>query len=414
MHPRVVRAQLAQADQPQGEVRVVPVRAPPASSRPREPPARQAARACRRAGSSCAARPPGSSSPSTMPCGLRRSSVTLRRPRRSPNQSPPGPARRIRSTSRSGDRRTPAFPAQRSSRRLEGTTPARREICVDDLPLLPRLAGRLDHRVGHLDERRGEEAEERQREVLALVHGGRRQHEVAQCGMCRRRRGRSRRSARGRTSPPPAPPPLGTERTGFPAETKNARICPLPGVVISFAITEAGRLPSTSGRSPIRERTRSYVARFDHARQPLEVDRRVAEHGTALAVEVAGDQVERVEQERDHRRVPAEARAGAPVDGGALGAGEVPREPADLARVDAGVDLGLLRRDGPSQAPAARPPRGPVARSPRRPRGRRRRSPRASRAAGRRRSRGGSRRARTPARSRSGADRRRPRARRAR
>ncbi len=51
--------------------------------------------------------------------------------------------------------------------------------------------------------------------------------------------------------------PLGTERTGLPAETNRARICPGPGVVISFAISEAGRLPRTSGRFPTRERTLS-------------------------------------------------------------------------------------------------------------------------------------------------------------
>ncbi len=48
---------------------------------------------------------------------------------------------------------------------------------------------------------------------------------------------------------------MGTESTGLPAEKNIARIWPSPGVVISFAITEAGSEPSTSGRSPTRERT---------------------------------------------------------------------------------------------------------------------------------------------------------------
>jgi hypothetical protein len=40
---------------------------------------------------------------------------------------------------------------------------------VDDLPLLARLAGRRHHRLGQLDERLREEAQERERHVLALV-----------------------------------------------------------------------------------------------------------------------------------------------------------------------------------------------------------------------------------------------------
>ena len=48
---------------------------------------------------------------------------------------------------------------------------------------------------------------------------------------------------------------MGTESTGLPAEKNIALICPSPGVVISFAITDAGSEPSTSGRSPTRERT---------------------------------------------------------------------------------------------------------------------------------------------------------------
>ena len=49
--------------------------------------------------------------------------------------------------------------------------------------------------------------------------------------------------------------PFGTLDTGLPAEKNIALIWPLPGVVISFAITDAGSEPSTSGRSPTRERT---------------------------------------------------------------------------------------------------------------------------------------------------------------
>ncbi len=48
--------------------------------------------------------------------------------------------------------------------------------------------------------------------------------------------------------------PLGTLSTGLPAETNSARIRPFPGVVISFAISEAGIAPRTSGKLPTRER----------------------------------------------------------------------------------------------------------------------------------------------------------------
>ena len=51
----------------------------------------------------------------------------------------------------------------------------------------------------------------------------------------------------------------------------------------------------------------------------VERDRRPAEDGAAGAVEVAGDRVERVDQEGDERAEAAEARAGAPVGGRAVG-----------------------------------------------------------------------------------------------
>ncbi len=99
------------------------------------------------------------------------------------------------------------------------------------------------------------QGEERQRKVLALVEGRRREHVV---GVARGlgdvevdRDGELELASSARSSSSP----LGTERTGLPAETNSAFICPLPGVVISFAISEAGSEPSTSGRSPIRERT---------------------------------------------------------------------------------------------------------------------------------------------------------------
>ena len=137
---------------------------------------------------------------------------------------------------------------------LDGTTPTPRDL-VDDLPLLARLAARLDDRVGQLDERRREQGQEREREVLALVHGRRREHVVGVAGGVGDVEVDRDQELESRSIAASSSAPLGTESTGLPAETNSARIWPSPGVVISFAITEAGSEPSTSGRSPTRERT---------------------------------------------------------------------------------------------------------------------------------------------------------------
>ena len=107
-----------------------------------------------------------------------------------------------------------------------------------------------------------------------------------------------------------------------------------------------------------------------------EVDRRIAEHRAALAVEVAGDDVERVEQEGDQRAEAAEAGAGAPVDGGAVGGGEVAGQRAHGA--SAGTPLRASVASGGKlarRAGAARRRRSPGARSRPGPRAPRRRSP---------------------------------------
>ena len=96
----------------------------------------------------------------------------------------------------------------------------------------------------------------------------------------------------------------------------------------------------------------------------VERDRRVPEHRAARAVEVAGDRVERVEQEGDQRAEAAQAGAGAAVGGGAVGARRS-RAPA-RARAPAGMPVarlgGLGRVTARAALAARRRPRRALAR----------------------------------------------------
>ena len=171
VHPRVVRAQLAQADQPQRE-------SPGRGRSPRpagRPPAIGRARCTRlvvvrtRSGST----PVGIWSARTMPCGCARS-LAERSARAAQAEQVAGRAR-CAAAGRPGagaSAARPGAPAPQRPGRCRGDADPARDL-VDDLPLLARLARRRHDRVGDLDERLGVEAEERERHVVALEERGR-------------------------------------------------------------------------------------------------------------------------------------------------------------------------------------------------------------------------------------------------
>ena len=88
-----------------------------------------------------------------------------------------------------------------------------------------------------------------------------------------------------------------------------------------------------------------------------------AEHRAAGPVEVAGHDVQRVQQERHQRAVPAQARTGPPVRRRAAGRGQVPREVAYGPGGHAACDPRSARAGGPRPSPAARPGRAPAGRA---------------------------------------------------
>ena len=218
-------------------------------------------------------------------------------------------------------------------------------------------SGRTCDRIGHLDERRGEQAEEREREVLPLVHGGRRQHEVAEAGgVGDVEVDRDAQLEVGHSRLQLGPVGNGQNRVSGRDEERPD----LPLARRRHLLRHDRRRQAAQHLGQVADPRAHPVVRrqVHHARQPLEVHGRVAEDGAALAVEVAGDQVQGVQQERDHRRVPPEARPGSTVDGGALGAGEVAREAPDLARLNPGMDLGLLRGMSARERPQRGRPAG--------------------------------------------------------
>jgi hypothetical protein len=94
---------------------------------------------------------------------------------------------------------------------------------------------------------------------------------------------------------PVQPLPSGVESTGLPATVSSARIWPSPGVSISSRSTDTGSSPPNSGSprtrlTPERRCARARAARADR------VDRRARQHHAALAVEVAGQQVEQLQR----------------------------------------------------------------------------------------------------------------------
>ena len=84
------------------------------------------------------------------------------------------------------------------------------------------------------------------------------------------------------------------------------------------------------------------AAGADQLGDPVEGDRRLAEHRAARGVEVAGRERERVEQEGDERAVAAQARPGAPVDRRSVRGRDVPGQLPDGVGRNAGLRLGPL------------------------------------------------------------------------
>ena len=161
VHPGVVRAQLAQADQPQREVAVVAVRDRASDpldlgrdlggSRCTRPSswrillARARRRRCaRRARSRAALR---ASRFEAQAAAAQPEQVALRADAQQQVDQPP--RRELRT------RAVPSQPQRRST--LEGTTPIRAEISSMTSHSWRASPARLDDRLGHLDERRGEE-----------------------------------------------------------------------------------------------------------------------------------------------------------------------------------------------------------------------------------------------------------------
>ena len=129
----------------------------------------------------------------------------------------------------------------------------------------------------------------------------------------------------------------GVETSGLPAIVTRARTWPSPGVVISSARPATGSSPNDSGSAADAARP----APDPHSLADRSAAGRVAlpgggerEHRPALAVEVAGQVVEDVDEPAREGAEALRRRPDARVDGGALGGGELARDPADLVGVD--------------------------------------------------------------------------------
>ena len=171
----------------------------------------------------------------------------------------------------------------------------------------------------------------------------------------------------------------------MPAETNIALIWRSPGVVISLAIRAAGSEPIAFGMPPMRVRRRYDAPQRDtHAwcsaiAGPTVCIRPNTEPPGASRF--PADEVDRVDQIRDQRAVPADAGTEPAVDGGARRADQVAGERADARRVDTGLLGGRLRGERLAQRLQATPSRRPGCAPRRRRRGRRRTSPAAATAA---------------------------------
>ena len=128
----------------------------------------------------------------------------------------------------------------------------------------------------------------------------------------------------------------------------SARIWPSPGVSISSASAAAGSSPKISPSPRTRVCQRPNVRASPAAGRARGV--RVAggaerEHRAALAVEVAGEHVDDVDEPARDRPELLRARADPSVHGGPRRRGELPRDPPDRVGVDPAHRRDRLRRE---------------------------------------------------------------------
>ena len=116
VHPGVVRAQLAQADQPQRKVRRRAVRRTPAGRSRRARPRRRRARDCRSGARGSPSTPVAMWSSSTTPCGERATFAATGRSGADRTSRRPGPCAAPASIRRRGDTRSPSRASMRSGR----------------------------------------------------------------------------------------------------------------------------------------------------------------------------------------------------------------------------------------------------------------------------------------------------------
>ncbi len=133
---------------------------------------------------------------------------------------------------------------------------------------------------------------------------------------------------------------MGTDSTGLPAETNIALICLSPGgVVISLAISAAGSMATAMGIPPTRDRLR-YDRRIARpiivaCQRPPEGLHRTEHRPAGGDIEVARDEIHRVDQVCGEGAVPPDARAEPAVDGRPRLAHQIPRQRPDTVRIDA-------------------------------------------------------------------------------
>ena len=175
----------------------------------------------------------------------------------------------------------------------------------EDLPVVPGVVRLGEHRGREAGGVADREAVEDQVVLVPLERRGRRQDDVGVPGRLVEVDVDRDHEVERRRAPGPAPAPSGVDSTGLPAMVTIARIWPSPGVSISSRITAAGSSPANSGMSRTRLRHTSWWPGPDDP-APDRVDGRLREQHAALAVEVAGQQVEQLDRPLAHR---PEARA---------------------------------------------------------------------------------------------------------
>ena len=182
------------------------------------------------------------------------------------------------------------------------------------LPFLSRFARGLHDSLGHLGKRRGEETHQRHRNVLALEEGRRRQDVI-------------------RVAVRLVHVEVERDHQVELAEGFFERVAVGHGEHgVARRHEQRADLPLARSRDLARQQRRRQVAEHvrdvSEARVDLSVgvetrllsdlverDRRITEHGSARPVEVAGDGVEGVQQERDEGPEATQAGAGAAVGG---------------------------------------------------------------------------------------------------